>query len=345
MFKTEVREQFKTVTYMLNELLQAPSVNNSPAQATLETPLAMKPADNNQDIIIIGGRCGFENGKISNTVEKFNIAEGKSTELPPMNNRRTSSASCVYNGDVIVTGGFDGQDAHDSIEILNMNQPPLQWKMLQRRLPFKLHSHTVTVHQDNMYVVGGHKGNEKRTSDEIHELSLTPPYTTKLLARMPKARRDHRAEIVNGKLFILGGKTTVDDKDALDSVVVYDFITKKFKTCPSLPKAIFDMSTVTWDNKIIIFGGEDKKRKVLNDVIMYDTETGRSQRLPSLKHKRYGSSAVIIDDVIFVLGGWSGLQGFFNSVESFKMGRDDWKELPGMKEKRQYATAVVLPRI
>ena len=347
MFKTEVREQFKTVTDMLNELLQARNVNNNGAQATVETTLAMNPAENNQDIIILGGRCASENNKILNTVEKFNIAEGKSTELPPMNKPRTSPASCVYNGDVIVTGGWDGQDGYDSIEIFNMNQQPLQWKMLQRKLPFKLHSHTVTVYNNNMYVVGGHNQNENRTSDEIYELSLTPPYTAKLLARMPQARRNHRTEIVNGKLFIFGGATTSTGigNNALDSVVVFDFITNEFKTCPSLPKAVCRMSTVTWDNTVIVIGGVGKNDKVLNDVSMYDTETGRSKRLPSLKHKRYGCSAVINDKVIVVLGGWNKKQGHLNSAEKFTIGSDVWKELPGMKEKRFYATAVVLPRI
>ena len=140
MFKVEVREQFKTVTDMLNKLLQARNVNNSGAQVTLETTLTMNPADNNQHIIILGGRCAPGVDKISNTVERFNIVEGKSTELPTMNKPREGSASCVYNGDIIVTGGFDGQDGLDNIEILNINQQPLQWKMLQRKLPFKLYS-------------------------------------------------------------------------------------------------------------------------------------------------------------------------------------------------------------
>ena len=345
MFKVEVREQFKTVTDMLNELLQARNVNNSGAQATLETTLAMNPADNNQDIIIIGGWYAPGYREVLNTVEKFNKAEGKSTELPPMNKPRAAPASCVYNGDVIVTGGWGGRDGLDSMEILNMNQQPLQWKMLQRKLPFKLYSHTVTVYNNNMYVVGGHNRNENRTSDEIYELSLTPPYTAKLLARMPQVRRGHRTEIVNEKLFIFGGTTTVHGKDAMDSVVVFDFITKEFKTCPSLPKAVCRMSTVTWGNKIITVGGVDKNGQILNDVIIYDTETGRSERLPSLKHKRSGSLAAIIDDVIVVLGGWNDEQKYLNSVESFTMGSNGWKELPGMKEKRYFATAVVLPRI
>jgi N-acetylneuraminic acid mutarotase len=183
-----------------------------------------------------------------------------------------------------------------------------------------------------------------KTSDAIFELSLAPPYTVKLLARMPQPRRNYRAEIVNGKLFILGGTTTGANKDAIDSVVVYDFIKNEIKPCPSLHEPVSGMSTVNWGDMIIVVGGVDKNNQDLNDVIMYHIETGRSERLPSLKHKRSGPSAVIMHDVIVVLGGWNEEEGHLNSVESFTTGDDQWKELPGMKEKRYYATAVVKSR-
>jgi hypothetical protein len=338
MFKAEVSQQFQTMTEMLNQLLLGKNVNNNGAQAI--GPAA--PA-NNQDIVILGGRCGRERNDVLNTAEKFNIAEGKSTQLPRMNHPRVASASCVYNGDVIVAGGHDGQAGTDLIEILKMNQHPLRWTMFDGKLPVMLSEHDVTVYQDKLYIIGGYNGNEKKTSDAIYELSLAPPYTVKLLARMPQPRRDHGAEIVNGKLFILGGTTTSQSKDATDSVVVYDFIKNEIQPCASLSKPVSAMSTVTWGNMIIVVGGVDKNDQVLNDVIMYHIETGRSERLPSLKHKRRRPSAVIMHDVIVVLGGWNKEEGYLNSVESFTMGDDQWKELPGMKEKRLYATAVVKP--
>ena len=273
MFKAEVSQQFQTMTEMLNQLLLGKNVNNNGAQAI--GPAA--PA-NNQDIIILGGRYGPGKDKILNTVEKFNIAEGASTELPPMNLARTESASCVYNGDVVVAGGHDGKDGTDSIEILKMNQHPLRWTMFDGKLSVKLTGHDVTVYQDKLYIIGGHNWNEKKKSDAIYELSLAPPYTVKLLARMPQPRKNHRAEIVNGKLFILGGTTTAATKDAIDSVVVYDFINNEIKPCPSLPKPVCKMSTVTWGDMIIVVGGADKNDQVLNDVIMYHIETGRSER-------------------------------------------------------------------
>jgi N-acetylneuraminic acid mutarotase len=216
--------------------------------------------------------------------------------------------------------------------------------MFDGKLPVKLFSHDVIVYQGKLYVMGGYDWNEKKTNDNIYELSIIPPYTAKLLARMPQPRRYHKAEIVNGKLFILGGTTTNLSKDAIDSVVVYDFIKNEVKPCPLLPKPLCDMSTVTWGNMVVLIGGRDKNEQVLNEVTMYDTESGQSQKLPPLIHKRSGSSAVIMHDVIVVLGGWNMEERYLNSVESFTMGGDHWREQPGMKEKRHLATAVVTPR-
>jgi hypothetical protein len=335
----EMKQQFEEMMIMVQQALQGSNVNNNGAQA-----IDSAVPDNNQDIIILGGRHASENEDISKTVEKYSIVEGKSTQLPQMNLARGASASCVYNGDVIVAGGYDGQDGTDLIEILKMNQHPLRWTMFDGKLPVKLSLHDVTVYQNKLYIIGGYNWTKNKTSDAIYELALRPPYTVKLLARLPQPRIGHKAAIVNGKLFILGGSTTHYAADATDTVVVYDFIKNDIKPCPSLPKPVWVMSIVTWGNMVILVGGLDKNDQALNDVIMYHIETGRSKRLPSLKHKRRGASAVIMHDVIVVLGGGNKEEGYLNSVESFTMGDDQWKELPGMKEKRRYATAVVKPR-
>jgi hypothetical protein len=338
-FEAEVRNQFGRMTEMLNQLLEGRNINNNVAQA-LDPPVPV----NNQDIIIIGGFYAPALKSVSKTVEKFNIEEGKSTQLPNLNHPRAASVSCVYNGDVIITGGHDGQDGTDGIEILKINQDPLRWMMFDGKLSVKLNGHDVVVYEGKLYVIGGYNWNEKKINDDIYELSIIPPSPAKLLTTMPQSRRFHKAEIVNGKLFILGGTATDNSKDATNSVVVYDFIKNKFKPCPSLPKPVWKMSTVTWGNMVILIGGTDKNDQVLNEVTMYDTESGQSQKLPPLIHKRCGSSAVIMHDVIVVLGGWNNEERHLNSVESFTMGDDHWRELPGMKEKRRFATAVVKPR-
>ena len=295
-------------------------------------------SSSNKEIIIMGG---FDGKEAQKSVSIFTPATGTYAELPPMNRPRSSASSCVYNNDVIVAGGWDGKYIFDTIEILSINQDLPRWTISNGRLPAKLLGHVLKVYKEKLLVIGGF---HNTASNEIHELALDKPYTPTLLATMPQPRMYHAAEIVNDKLFILGGKTRNDNGDEAfhDSVVVYDFIMKEFKTFPSLPKTLYSMSTVTWGKQIIVIGGVNE-RENSNNVIMYDIESGDCETLPSLGYRRFGPSSVIIEDVIFVFGGYSAEQGALTSVESFTMGSDGWKELPPMKEKRGLATAVVKP--
>jgi N-acetylneuraminic acid mutarotase len=307
-WKAEVRQQFERVTEVLNEPRQRNNVNNNAVQAV--DPGAQAHSATDQEIVILGGFYGPRGDEVSNTVEIFNVAEGNSVELPPMNTPRAESGSCVYHNDVIVAGGYDGQAGTDSIEIFRMNQRFLQWVAFEGSLPVKLSGHVIIVHQGKLFVIGGYNWNEMKTSDAIYEICLTPPYDSNLLARMPEPRTKHRVELVNGKLFIFGGMTTLSITDAINSVVVYDFITNQVQQYPSLPRPVCGMSTVTCGNMIILVGGMDENGFVLDDVIIYDTATGRKLQLPSMTHKRYGATAVIVRDVIVVFGGWNEEQGY-----------------------------------
>ena len=244
------------MTMMINQALQGNNLNNNGGAE------AIYPAIPNQDIIAGGLRApGLEN--VPNTAETFNIVEGKSTQLPSMNIARAQSASCVYNGDVIVTGGYDGKGVTDSIEILKINQHPLRWTMFDDKLPVKLCDHAVVVYQDKLYVIGGKNWSENKVFDRIYELTLTPLYAFKLLANIPQPRCYHSSVLVNGHVYVIGGTTTRQAKDATDSVIAYDFIKNEIKSCPSLLKPVFAMATVTWGNMIVVLGGADMKMTIL----------------------------------------------------------------------------------
>ena len=289
----------------------------------------------------MGGIC-VEYGVLS-SVTIFDPVNRTYEEIPPMNYPRIQAASCVYNNNVIISGGYDGEHYLDTIEILKTNQHPLRWTIFQGFLRSTLCCHVLIVYQDKLLVIGGFDLNGHRTSDEIYELIFTPPYTRIFPARMPQPRQYHRAETVNGKLFILGGKTASDSSYGISSVIMYDPTSNEFIECAPLPWPVSGMSTVTWGNKIIVIGGEGIHHDDSDDVIMYDTESGECEPLPSLNQKRSGATAVILNDVIFVFGGYSFDDGHLSSVESFTMGSDQqsWTEQPRMAEERVDATALV----
>ena len=96
-----MKQQFEKIRF--NQALQGNNEDNNDAQ-TIDPQVSA----NNQDIVILCSWYVEELGKISNAIEKCNIVEGTSTELPWMNFPSAASVSCVHNNDVIVTRGFDG---------------------------------------------------------------------------------------------------------------------------------------------------------------------------------------------------------------------------------------------
>ena len=341
-FNADMKQEFQKVMGILNQLLPRANVTTR-AQATYPA-IPDNIANNSPEVIIIGGDKGPSQFTIVNTVEIYNVASGKSTDLPPMNYPRVEAASCLFNNDVIVGGGYNGRFCTDNIEILQMDVYPLRWELFGGKLPATLCSHSLIAYQDKLLVVGGINSTENRTSNTIYELSLVAPHPSKKLFKMLEARRNHSAEVIGDKLFVLGGTSTGLSPNAMDSIVSYDLTKIKSKRCKGLPYAVCGMSTVTWGNMIIVIGGAHKSGMVMNDVIMYDTTTEKIDKMPSMVYKRYGSSAVIFGDIIYVLGGWNQEQGFLNSVECLTIGNDFWVELPIMKERRKLATAVAKPR-
>ena len=297
-----------------------------------------------QDIIIAGG---FDSkGFICSSVEVFSWDKGAWAQLTPMKEPRAEVMCFVYQNQFIVAGGNNKNvDATDSMEMLRTDQEPLQWATFPAKLHAQFSAHKTVVYQDRLIVIGGYNGSNHRFSDVIYEVLLVPPYSTEWLCRIPHPRMDHGAELFDDKILILGGRRGPHDKDATNSVILYDVSKNEGKQMPPLPYAVWGMSTVSWRNKVIVIGGKDKNDQILSDVVMYDIETGERKMLPKMKYKRFGCSAVVIgNDIvndIVVMGGRNKEQRCLKSVECFSFVSNSWQDLPPMTEGRQWATAVV----
>ena len=85
-----MRRQLEKMTMMINQALQGNNLNNNGGGEAIDPAIP----DRNQDIILGGySALGLEN--VSNTVETFNIVEGKSTQLPSMNIAQTQLISIM----------------------------------------------------------------------------------------------------------------------------------------------------------------------------------------------------------------------------------------------------------
>ena len=314
-------EMMTKVTQMMTEMKQQKEM--SPGQHL-----------GRKNIIIAGGWNGNVN---FNSVEIFSWSQKTWSLIKPMSTARTQASAVTYKGEVLISGGHDGEKPTDTIETSSCDQSA-EWKISHVKLPEVRARHATVMYKDSLILSGGRADIWRGVSDKIYEVSMVPPYSTKVLTTMPEPRYDHTMELFEDKLFIFGGY----NGGAKDTVMMYDLVTKEWKMMKPLPFPVDEMASVLWQNNAILLGGRIREYDVTDSVVIYNLTTGESKYLPSMKHKRRGCAAVVTGDVLVVMGGWDG-RNYLKSAEVFDFLKQVWEELPEMNEARQFASAVVKP--
>ena len=301
------------------------------------------------DIVIAGGRAANQ-VNATNSVEMFTWSTMSWVLSNPLRQGRCSACSFVHKNSLFVAGGrfsvVNGSSTN-TIERMSITQNSEQWTDFPAKLPTKNRNFKAVVNKDRLIITGGYNcygGSRSRIFlASIYDVSLVPPYAGKLLTTMPQPRVSHGAELINDNIFVVGGTTSLNNKDNLDSVLMYDINSNQCKEMAPLPFAVSSMATVSKGDDVFVIGGRDKNGKVLNTVVKYDTNTGKSELLPEMKYCRAACSAVITGNVIVVMGGRDEHGKILSSVECFEFDCNKWKELPPMEVPRSSATAVVKP--
>ena len=295
-----------------------------------------EPSDDRENIIVVGGTR-------NDSIEMFNWRQRTWTPLQSMPIKRYGATSFLYNNQVVIAGGScESVDYLD--KIIRMNADPhrdlaMHWSDCPIQLPAKMVYHSSVLYNDKLMVTGGYDG--IATSAKIHKVQVVPPYTVKTLSRTPEPRERHCMEIFDYSLLIFGGTTTGYFQDNLKRVVLYGIKNNACKWLKPLPYEMSDVTSVRWEDNVVVIGGCDKRGKTLNTVVMYNVKTEQSHLLPSMIYRRRECTAVVVGNNIVVLGGW-GEQGPMKSVEVFNFERNTWQELPEMSQARHYHTAVVV---
>ena len=311
---------------------------------------ASRPLIAQRPIIVIGGRG--QDGQSLKSVEGYIFLEGRWIGLPAMNTPRSFMSSVVVGNEIVVSGGDTGDAITDSIEVLNLAETPLQWRISPAKLPVPLSAHQTVAYKEKLIVIGGHDGNEGRNSEKIYEILLAPPYTFNVLKLLGTPVAWHGAELVGYDIFIFGGEGRSRFVPT-SNVFAYNLFRKTLRPMQCLPHAVMGMATVTKGKSVAVVGGLGDNEQELDKVLMYDTSSGKHHSLPEMNEKRGGCSAVAsftletrsscsfekFTDALFVVGNERRLNTF--EGYSFESGR--WMDMPPMREPRRFCSMVVAP--
>ena len=344
------KELSETQKEMFKAIKSLGEVNTMKVEASA-TPKS-KPQGN---IVVVGGQNGMLlPSSWLNSVEMYSLATRTWSKLAPMQEQRSAATAHFYNGQIMVTGGYNSRvKVLESIEYIQIKKEinlGSGWHrpryVFVRQLPYESVGHKTAILNDHLWVVGGLIiiNKQPQHSLTIHTTPIHSPGKYVFKYQMPKPLSFHGLEIVYSNIFlIIGGTTTGKACDAVDTVLLFNTVTNTLRKLHPLPFPMCDMATVKDGEDVIIIGGTDKDGEYLNTVFKYNCKKNECEQLPGMKYKRSECAAVISSNKVFVMGGYNKEQGYLSSVECFDLDDQVWHELPSMSEAKYKIAAVLVP--
>ncbi|KAL1542364.1 acyl-CoA-binding domain-containing protein 6-like [Salvia divinorum] len=218
-----------------------------------------------------------------------------------------------------------------------------QWAALpvDGQRPAARYKHAATVLGEKLYVMGGSRNGRYLSDLQVFDLKNLTWSSVKLnmeanddkskdgakLGAFP-ATSGHNMIMWNGKLLLLAGLT----KESGDTVVVRSIDLELYtcgvvETFGNIPVARSGQSVTQFGSKIIMFGGEDRHRRLLNDVHVLDLETKTwsavetTQTPPSPRFDH--AAALHADRYLFIFGGCSH-SVFYNDLHVLDLETMEW---------------------
>lgn len=183
-----------------------------------------------------------------------------------------------------------------------------------------------------LFIMGGFK--EKEAYAEVHSIRILDlisgvkaPWDRE--APLPERLQGHTAAAAYGHIFVIGGlKGFAEDRRAVYSDDVFSTEIKgthlgEWKRAPSLPRPLGYHAAATFNDLIIISGGQTPtdSSTVYKAQVSEKGDMEGWKTAGELPKPMRGHSSVMVKDRLFVLGGHND-QAYFEDVFSAPMGRD-----------------------
>ena len=264
----------------------------------------------NDKIYVIGGEDKASGGGQKNTLEIYDIAQGKwVNDTEPMPIALDHTAAAVHDGKIYVVGGFLKRKV--PTDKLFIYDPQVNQWQEGKSLPSSIGAALNAQFIDGiLYVVGGLNSSHVPVNTNYAYDPKTDTWSTK--APMPTARQHLQTAVIDGKLFALGGRilgngVQSEDLDEASSNFnrneMYDPQNDSWTIRqPMLTKRSGFAATASSDGNLYVFGGEGIG-KVLDSVEKYNPKQDKWTYEKPMPTGRFGLKSVSFGDRIFVLGG------------------------------------------
>ena len=201
--------------------------------------------------------------------------------------------SVVYNGRLIVIGGYDGSKRAFSDSITEISLVPPYTSKLLATMPHARYLHGVAMFGDKILILGGTAlilaYSTKFASVLLYDIIKNE---CKELAALPYPVSE-MATVKWGddSVIIVGGADS--NAQPLNKVLVYNIKTQKSRMLPDMKYKRRGCVAAVVRDTVIVMGGMDERGKYLKSVECFQCDRYSWQKLPQMREARYLATAVV----------------------------------------------------
>ncbi|XP_046855894.1 kelch-like protein 12 [Xenia sp. Carnegie-2017] len=192
------------------------------------------------------------------------------------------------------------------------------------------------IYNDNLFVVGG----KRCKSMEALNIKQFPLTWRKVPTELPYECRGHQTVVYKEQIFLIGGYIDGKKSDLISEIKITGAKSHVLKELCHMPEPLKGHRAVVVDDKILIFGGDEKYTLLLSSVLEFDPRTLTFREMPPLPPKLIGMATVQWKDQVVLLGGWDRRKRL-NSVIMYDIKTGKITVLPSMLEERYGCCAVI----
>ncbi|GAA0155699.1 hypothetical protein LIER_13371 [Lithospermum erythrorhizon] len=201
--------------------------------------------------------------------------------------------------------------------------------------PAARYKHAAAVFENKLYIAGGSRNGRSLADVQVLDLRSLSWSTVKpivesssgKLAVLPTISGHNMIKWGNKLLLIAGYSKDESDNVAVRFIDLNSHQCGVLETFGDIPVARSGQSVTLLGSKLIMFGGEDRRRKLLNDVHVLDLETmawsivETTQAPPEPRFDQ--TAAVHAERYLLIFGGCSH-SGFFNDLSILDLQTMEW---------------------
>ncbi|XP_028404270.1 kelch-like ECH-associated protein 1 [Dendronephthya gigantea] len=248
----------------------------------------------NNQMLVSGG---FSNGKVVKSTEKstlkdVHVNQSIFWEDDPavLRGPLYGHSSVVYNGRLIVIGGYDGT-AFTPANITEISLVPPYTSKVLVTLSESRWLHGAVLFGNTIVILGGKKGWDSSNLKSVLSYDIVKNECRHLAPLPYPVNRMATVKWGDDKVILIGGSE--NGNKLLNKVLIYNIKTQKSHMLPDMKYKRRGCAAAVVGDTVVVIGGYDENGNSLKSVESFRFDSFTWEELPEMQEARYGATTVV----------------------------------------------------